>query len=279
MSAPQLDLKGRPLRETLAQLQQQVRQQPGDAKLRVFLFQLLAALGQWERALTQLGVTGEMDVAAMAMVHTYREAVKCEALRAEVFAGRRTPVVFGEPENWAALLMEALRLSAAGEHAKAAELRATAFEQAPATPGRVITRAMEPEGDDPPKGEPFEWIADADSRMGPMLEAIVLGRYLWIPFQRLQRVQFEPVEDLRDLVWIPAHLTWANGGEQVALLPVRYSGTEASEDDALLLARKTDWAEVAPGTHSGLGQRLLATDQADYGLLELRSLELAPAGA
>ncbi|MBS1173150.1 MAG: impE, partial [Proteobacteria bacterium] len=35
-------------------LQDQVRARPGDAKLRVFLFQLLCVLGQWERALNQL---------------------------------------------------------------------------------------------------------------------------------------------------------------------------------------------------------------------------------
>ncbi len=279
MSAPMLDLKGRPLRETLAQLQAQVRQNPGDAKLRIFLFQLLAVLGQWDRALTQLGVTGEMDTAAMAMVHTYRDAVKCEPLRAEVFAGKRTPVVFGEPEAWTALLFEALRVSAAGEHAKAAQLRETAFEQAPATSGKAIPWTMKGEDDDPPAGEPFAWVADADPRMGPMLEAIVLGRYVWIPFHRLQRIQFEPVEDLRDLVWTPVHLTWSNGGEQVALLPVRYPDSEASEDDGLLLARRTEWAELSPGSHAGIGQRLLATDQAEYGLLELRSLELAPAEA
>lgn len=279
MSAPMLDLKGRPLEDTLAQLQQQVRQSPGDARLRVFLFQLLAVLGRWDRALTQLGVCGEMDAGALAMVHTYREAVKCEALRAEVFAGRRTPVVFGEPEPWTALLLEALRLSAAGEHAKAASLRESALEQAPAAAGRAVTAAMQGGGDEPPAGEPFEWIADADARMGPMLEAIVLGRYLWIPFHRLQRVVFEPVEDLRDLVWIPAHLTWANGGEQVALLPVRYAGTEQAGDDALLLARRTDWSGTAAGVQEGIGQRLLATDAADYGLLELRRLEIAPSGA
>ena len=43
----------------LAQLQEQVRANPADPKLRVFLFQLLCVLGQWDRALNQLNVAAE----------------------------------------------------------------------------------------------------------------------------------------------------------------------------------------------------------------------------
>ena len=34
-------------------------------------------------------------------------------------------------------------------------------------------------------GQPFEWVADADSRLGPVMEAIINGRYYWVPFARL----------------------------------------------------------------------------------------------
>jgi len=274
-----LDLKGRTLAETLAELQQRIRQSPGDAKLRTFLFQLLSVLGQWERAITQLGVAGELDVSALAMVQMYREALKCEALRADIFTGKRSPVVFGDPEPWVALVIEALKLSAAGEHKKAAALRAEAFEQAPATTGRVRTGAAVAEGDEPPAGESFAWIADADSRLGPMLEAVVLGRYLWIPMSRIRRLDIEAPSDLRDLVWAPAHFEWANGGEGVGLVPTRYPGTEACEDDELRLAKKTEWQEMAPDTFHGLGQRMLATDAGDYSLLEIRRIDLDAAPA
>jgi type VI secretion system protein ImpE len=32
----------------------------------------------------------------------------------------------------------------------------------------------------------------------------------------------EAPEDLRDLVWMPAHLRFENGGESLALIPTRY---------------------------------------------------------
>jgi len=251
------------LAESLAQLQDQVRKEPANAKSRVFLFQLLAVMGDWKRALTQLGVLGEMDASTLAMVQTYREAVRCEALRAEVFAGERSPMLFGEPEQWVALLMEALRLTARGHHAQAQELRSQALESAPATPGTIDEAA-------------FEWIADADSRLGPILETIVNGRYYWIPFHRIRRIAVEAPSDLRDIVWTPARFEWANGGEGVGLIPSRYPGSERSEDVSIRMARRTEWIEGEAEAYTGMGQRTLATDTDEYPLMNVRSIRLEP---
>lgn len=252
----------------LAALQDQVRKDPANAKLRVFLFQLLCVLGQWERAANQLDVAAELDPITLAMAQMYREALKCERLRAEVFAGRKSPLVFGEPEEWLALLVEALLVTGTTPDSgqSAAALRAKALELAPASRGTL-------------NGEPFEWIADADSRLGPVCEAIVNGRYYWIPFNRLARVDIEPPEDLRDVAWMPAHLQFTNGGEVVAIVPTRYPGSETSADAQLVLARKTSWVEVRPDEYQGLGQRLWATDAQEYALFDVRSLVLESAGA
>ena len=47
--------------QALKLLQDGVRANPADPRLRVFLFQLLSVLGQWERALNQLSVAAELD--------------------------------------------------------------------------------------------------------------------------------------------------------------------------------------------------------------------------
>jgi type VI secretion system protein ImpE len=254
-------LRAGKLNDALAQLQDQVRVDPSNAKHRVFLFQLLAVLGQWERAMTQLDVLGEMDPGALAMVNAYREPLKCEILRAEVFAGRRTPMIFGEPEQWMALHVEGLKLTAQGHFGQARRLRDEAFEAAPATAGTI-------------DGASFEWIADADARIGPMLEAIVNGRYYWIPFQCIRKVQIEKPEDLRDVVWTPGHFEWANGGEAVGMIPTRYPGSESHEDALIRMARKTEWEQRDEEIHFGLGQRMLATDQGEYPLIDIRAIEL-----
>src|SRR5688572_6459243 len=90
--------------EALAALQQEVRARPDDPKLRTFLFQLLAVQGQWDRAQNQLNVVADLDAKALAMVQVYREAIRCELLRGEIFAGKRQPLLFGQPEPWMALL-------------------------------------------------------------------------------------------------------------------------------------------------------------------------------
>ncbi len=268
----QVSLSQGKLEETLLQLQATVRSDPSNVKHRVFLFQLLAVMGQWDRALTQLNVAGELDSSTLAMVQTYREALLCEGLRADVFAGKRSPVVFGKPEQWIALLLESLRLMADGKYAKSQDIRDQAFELAPATSGTI----GDPAG---PDSEAFEWIADADARMGPVLEAIINGRYYWVPFHRIQSINIEVPEDVRDMVWMPAYFTWANGGETVGLIPTRYPGSEASEDKLVRLAQKTTWQELDNGVYQGMGQRMFATDAAEYPLMDLRLITLNSAAA
>lgn len=261
-------LRAGDLQAALKLLQEQVRAKPSDARLRVFLFQLLAVLGQWDRALNQLNVAGELDPAAFAMVQTYRETIACERLRDEVYAGRKVPLLFGEPEPWVALLIEALLRDGRGEAAAARQLRDQAFEQAPASSGE----ARLADG----SAQSFAWIADADMRLGPVVEAIINARYYWVPVHRLAQVRIEPPTDLRDRVWTPAHLLFANGGETVAFIPTRYAGTDLG-DGALALARRTDWVEAHPGLYIGGGQRMYATDAGELALMDLRELRLGSA--
>ena len=243
-------------------LQEHVRSRPSDAAPRIFLFQLLSVLGQWDRALTQLNVAAELDAAALGMAQMYRAALHCEALRADVFAGKRAPMILGEPDEWLALLIESL-LAGAGEGAaavtRASELRERAFEAAPTTRGTI-------------DGQPIEWLADADMRLGPVCEAVINGRYYWVPFARLARVDIEAPADLRDVVWMPAHLAFANGGDAVAVIPTRYPGTEASTDPGVRLARRTEWQEAAPEVFHGVGQRVWTTDSGEHAVMDVREL-------
>lgn len=250
----------------LAQLQNDVRRQPADSKLRVFLAQLLMVTGDWDRALTQLGVAAELDAGALPMLHAYSAAIQCERLRGQVFTGKRQPLVFGDPLPWIAQLLQALAVEADGKAEQAATLRGEAFASATAVSGTL-------------NGAAFEWVADADSRLGPILEVLLNGAYYWVPFERIQRIVIEPPSDVRDLVWLPAQFTWTNGGEAMGLLPARYPGSEASAEDAIRLARKTDWRTLGGGQFAGLGQRVLSSDADEVGLLEVRELTLLPAAA
>jgi type VI secretion system protein ImpE len=264
-------LRNGDLSKALADLQSEVRASPDDPRHRVFLFQLLSVLGQWDRALSQLDVVLSLDPAAVAMVKTYEAVLQCEVYRQGVFAGERSPLILGEAEPWIAELVEALRLSAKGDHDAARRLREHAYEEAPTSPGSLSS--AEGAGDTAiAKESSFEWVADADSRLGPLLEVIVNGRYYWLPFHRIRQINIDPPEDLRDLVWLPARFLLANEGETVGMIPTRYAGSEAHEDSQIRLGRKTEWLEPIEGAYEGLGQRILTTDLGEYGLMNLRQL-------
>lgn len=248
------------LAQALKLLQDGVRANPSDARLRVFLFQLLSVLGQWTRALNQLNVAAELDASTLAMAQTYREAIQCELLRAQVFAGRKVPMVFGQPENWLALLIESLLTAGKGDPAGAEKLRQRAFDEAPASSGSL-------------DGEPFEWLADGDMRLGPVCEAVINGRYYWLPYTNLSKIQIEEPEDLRDVVWTPVHFEFTNGGESVGLIPTRYPGSESAAESFIQLARRTEWSEPAEGVYHGLGQRVLTTDAGEKALMDIRLIE------
>ena len=238
-----------------------VRAKPADPKLRVFLSQLLCVLGQWERAHTQLNVVADMDEETVAMRETVGHAIRCELMRERVFAGERTPMVFGQPDEWLALLIESLLQQGQGNASIADELASRAFDAAPEVAGTI-------------DGSPFRWIADADSRLGPVLEACVNGRYYWVPLSRLSGVTFDSPEDLRDCVWTPAMLRFHNGGETVALIPTRYPGSESSQDGGIRLARKTEWRDNGNDRWFGLGQRVFSTDGNEHALMAMKSMTL-----
>jgi type VI secretion system protein ImpE len=171
------------------------------------------------------------------------------------------PLVFGEPDEWVAWLVQANQMIAEEKYEASQTLRERALEAAPAIPGSIDNQR-------------FEWISDADSRFGPVLEAIIDAKYYWVPFTAIKRIQIEEPADLRDAVWIPAQFTWVNGGEATGLMLSRYPGSEASEDNTIRLARKTEWLERPGDVFLGLGQRIFATNEDEFSLLQIRQIDL-----
>ena len=260
-------LKRGDVAQALEAVKDDVRGEPQAAKHRVFLFQLFTVIGDWDRAMSQLKVASELDAEAKTMADAYQHILQCEALRQQVFAGDRAPLIFGEPEPWIAKMVEALRLTCQQEYAAAADLRGEAFEEAPTTSGQLTIRS------NPDQQHAFEWMADADSRLGPILEVILQGKLYWVPVHRVAKIEFHDINDLRDCVWIPGQFTWDGGGEMVGMMPVRYPGSQSDSDGLIQLARKTRWDEPAADTYLGCGQRMLATDANEYPILDVLSIE------
>lgn len=258
------NMPSRPLAMQLADLENQIRADASNAKLRTHLFQLLCITGNWKRALAQLQVCGQLDAKSLPMAQTYREAIKCELFRKEVFEGKRTPQIMGTPPSWAGSLIEALKHDGTRDFAIAASLREKAMDDAAASPCLI-------------DGVRCEWLADADSRLGPTLEVIANGQYYWLPLESCNGLILEPPADLRDLVWAPGEVMLPNEGRVAVLIPTRYPGTElasSTEADELKRSKRTEWTEVHPDMWFGTGQRLWASDLGEHAILDTRLISM-----
>jgi len=258
-------LRGCDLDQAVSAIVEEIRRDPGRGEFRLRFFQLLCLKGEWDRALTQLDLLPNLNPAdgdLLMAVPALRSLIASETEREAVFAGRQAPVVFGEPPEWIGHQIEAVRLMATGEWDAALRLVTLAREAAPVSSGTL-------------NGEAFGWIMDADPRFGPSLEVVIGGRYYWMPFTRLESLEVVPPENLHDRVWMSVNLVLSNGSLLGGYLPVRYPGTERS-DDQLRLARATVWDQKRPGISLGMGHRFWATDQSDTGLMQVRRLVLNP---
>ena len=94
--------------EALKALQQEIRNRPDDQRLRIYLFQLESLLGRFDKALNQLQVLASLDADSMLLAQIFRPVITCELLRREVFAGNRSPLVFGEPMDRGKIIAAAL---------------------------------------------------------------------------------------------------------------------------------------------------------------------------
>ncbi len=251
-----------PLDTQLSSLKEAIRKDPADASLRVYYFQMLVLFGEWQKALDQLQICAQLDSKTAPMAKAYREVILCEVARRDVFAGRRTPQILGDPPAWLGWMVEALQCAADGQAEKAAELRSSAFDEAPASPGEL-------------DGSPFEWLADSDARLGPVCELYANGGYYWVPFTAIQQINFEKPQDLRDLVWSACEVTLVNGGQMLGFIPTRYPGSESVASDGVRLSRTTEWSELGQEQVAGLGQRVWISDQADHALLDVRRIKFS----
>lgn len=277
---PATSLDDMPLEARLARIEARVRAQPTTATHRWALFQVLCAMGQWARAIQQLQVYAQLSPDEAQAAQAYRDLIRAERWRAKVVAGRERPGFVFEPPLWVEGLIEALRLSANGQVDDADRARERALDQAPLVNART-SRFL------------FDWVADSDSRLGPVCEIVTAGHYRWLPFSDIAAWQIAVPTKLIDLVWAPCALTLVDGTAVRGFMPARYPGSEGAGSeaggcgeagagdgepddgcDALRLGRRTRWQEVGRTGVIALGQKTWTTSAGEFGLFELDACEL-----
>ena len=279
------------LADALARMETQVRQAPTSSAHRWALAELLCVLGQWGRALQQLQAGARLasqQADWRAKAHMLRGLIRAEAMRTEVFAGRQLPVPVMDRPQWMEEMAQAIAANVSGDHARADMLRRSALDAAPVCSG-VCSQSQSAARGDPSDASlvdtPFGWIADSDTRLGPVCELMVAGAYRWLAFADVEEITIERPDTLLDLVWLPAtlRLCGTSGGPQTlhAFIPTRYTGVEelaaqafSGQRDALMLSHLTRWHDTGDTGVFAQGQKMLMTPGGDVPLLEVRSLRM-----
>lgn len=282
------------LLQHLNQQQAAVRDHPTDPARRWALIETLCLLCQWERALQQLQTWVRLQPDAAAQAHALRGLIQAEAQRMQVFAGHAPPAPVIEFTPWMQALWQALQHNSRGEHAQADALRESALSSAPTQAGRCRWQARPDRAakdeQAPLQTQDFAWLADSDTRLGPVCEIMASGGYRWLPFADIASLTFSAPQRRLDLIWRPAQVTLRGSANSEgagskapvlhAFIPVRSCWLHApalpdTQQQALLQARLTVWHEQGQTGVFSTGQKTWMSDGIDWPVLDVRELQMA----
>src|ERR1700761_4201236 len=181
-----------------AELIDTVKRAPGDPGARMYLWQLMALSGEWDKAVTHLRVLTQLSAEAQMLGTVYNQAIAAEKTRLDAWAGKAPFNVLVSSSPWIDTLAQALGALARGELEEGERLRDEAFDGAGDTPGAL-------------QDEKFGWIPDSGPPLGPCFEAFVAGRWGLMPVEAITRIKTEGPKDLRDIIWLPVELFLRSG--------------------------------------------------------------------
>lgn len=258
-------LSGSSLDEFFEDTLNKVKQQPSDLVFRETLFKLYCLKGYWEKAMVQLETWSLIDDHNDdKQLELYKNLVFSEILREEILKGKREPMTLQqELPEWMKSIWEANKLLIENKLDKSEALRLQAFENAPAVGGSGETI-----GD-------FAWMADNDSRLGPICEFIVAGGYRWVPFADIETINIVKPRDLLDLIWIHAQVKVKND-IFYGYIPARYPVRD-TDSDKIKLGFETQWDQISEYFLTGKGGKMVITDMGEYPLSELNKVSMVMA--
>jgi type VI secretion system protein ImpE len=258
-------IKAGRLAEARKLLTEQVRSLPGDPGKRTLLFQVLAFSGEWSKAGQHLETIVAQDPKKETGVRVYQNLLGAERERQEVLELKKRPSFLPGTPPYAEVHLAALQ-KLLGQKTEEAE---TLFDQ---------IEAERPELRGTANGEAFTGFGDTDAFLAPFLEAMVHGRYVWIPFESIQELALSPAKTLFDLIWVEGHVTTWEGLALNCHFPVLYAGSSSHEDERIRLGRMTDWIPLGAGFSRGVGQHVYQVGDGEKAILEIREVLFHPPG-
>ncbi len=241
-----------------------VRRTPTDIGARVLLAELLLFAGNVERADVVLDACADLDVTAALVVAEFRQLLRGETARRQLFSEGRVPEFLGEPTAAHRLALAALVALRDGDSAGAGKLAEQAEAARTHPTGSTSAGA-------------FDDMRDGDDLLASCFEVITTtGKYFWIPPERVIVLEFHPMKRPRDLFWRRATMQVADGPEGDVYLPTIYppvADGAAVMTDALRLGRATDWLRLGEsGPMRGLGAVTLLVGEEPKTWLEMDNI-------
>ena len=229
-----------------------------DAAARLFLVELLAFAGRLDEIPSHLALIESADPAWPASARSFNRLVRAERRRSERV---RRPLIRPEPIP---------------RHAKARWLAIRSLRELDSSIAvRWIDRAdaLAPEVRGFINGQEFESLRDADDRFGSVLEAFAGGRYVWFPWESVQRVKLEPAKFALDRFARPAEVRLKDGTEFAVHLPLIYPRSHEA-DGVFAVGLETDRVCPDDGPIRCIGGKLLLVDDDEVSLGECKMIEV-----
>ena len=248
------------LSDAIARVAGEVKAKPSDPAARIFYFELLSLAGDLERAAKQLDVLSSTTAELGAGVGVYIGAIQAERERQTFFHGGPRPRLLSD-SPYATAYLEAVEYHAAGDSVAAmSRLQAVNEEEHPLH-GTL-------------NGNELHELTDSNDLLGPFLEVVMEGHYAWVPWQSIESLTIPVPHYLRDTIWTPASLSLHSGDHGEVLLFSLYVDSFLQEADEIKLGRRTVWDQNSAGFTVAYGQKVLASGEQDWPILEVRSLEV-----
>ncbi len=241
-----------------------VKSNPTDSTARTFLFELACFAGNWERAEKQLDVIGHQDDNAMIGSLIFRQNIKAERDRLNVFAGSLKPEFLITPPDYVIGLLMANNRLREGKTAEAREILDKVEEERPAFACQI-------------DGAEAADFRDFNDLTSCVFEVIVKDTYIWLPFEHVEKIEFMPPKSLRDLFWMQAKVETTNGTNGEMFFPALYANSFKNASDEVRLGKVTDWNDLGSELYAGAGMRLFQVADGHQSISEISKIEFAPA--
>jgi len=232
---------------------------PRSSDLAFLRFNLLMHLEELDLADAELAAIVAGDPLNAPGAEICRELLVADQQRRAVLAGRALPELTAPLPSWAEGSLAALAALGAQDVATAEARIQAARAETPELWGNI---------DD----VPFHELRDVDDPLGPILELLQPGRYLWVPLHQLAWVEVLPLRTFLDFIWTPVHVETRDGEEMRAHVPGLYAGTARRVEDRLRLGRDTTWERLGPGLSRAFGQRRYQTEDRMIALRDVHML-------